>query len=238
MEESPAWLFDESKQIGVDYTDEERVEEYDAQHEGFRDFKAESEKIFSALNLSKESTLLDIGCGTGGLSLQFADMCQHVYAVDVSEQMLIILARKAAEKKIRNITTAKAGFLTYIHKGEKADAVVCNISLHHLPDFWKQIALCNFYGNLKPGGKLFLGDVVFNFQPGEYRDQINGWLKEMQETAGQTMADETIVHVRDEYSTWDWVMQGMIQRAGFKLDEKTEIMRNIFGYVCSKRDGE
>jgi hypothetical protein len=34
----PEWLFDESVQVGVDYTDVDLVAEYDEQHEGFRDF--------------------------------------------------------------------------------------------------------------------------------------------------------------------------------------------------------
>lgn len=32
-----AWLFDESKQIGVDYADDAIATEYDKQHESFRD---------------------------------------------------------------------------------------------------------------------------------------------------------------------------------------------------------
>lgn len=57
----PNWLFDESVQVGVDYNDEDVVAEYDRQHEGFRNFDREAEKIFAALDLSRESTVLDIG---------------------------------------------------------------------------------------------------------------------------------------------------------------------------------
>ncbi|XCN74442.1 MAG: hypothetical protein Q3M24_06765 [Candidatus Electrothrix aestuarii] len=38
----PAWFFDESKQIGVNYTDNAVATEYDNQHESFRDFKKEA----------------------------------------------------------------------------------------------------------------------------------------------------------------------------------------------------
>jgi len=59
----PKWLFDESNQVGVDYMDTELVGNYDAQHERFRDFKQEARRIATALKLSKQSTVLDIGCG-------------------------------------------------------------------------------------------------------------------------------------------------------------------------------
>lgn len=45
------------------------------------------------------------------------------------------------------------GFLTYQHQGPPLDAVVTQIALHHLPDFWKQIALLRIFDMLKEGGK-------------------------------------------------------------------------------------
>ena len=57
----PAWLFDESKQVGVDYTDNAIATEYDKQHEGFRDFRKEAESISTDLNLSAHSIVFDIG---------------------------------------------------------------------------------------------------------------------------------------------------------------------------------
>lgn len=64
----PEWLFDESRHVGVDYSDKDLVADYDRQHKGFRDFDDEAEKIVAALDLSGNSTVLDFGCGTGGLS--------------------------------------------------------------------------------------------------------------------------------------------------------------------------
>jgi putative AdoMet-dependent methyltransferase len=33
------------------------------------------------------------------------------------------------------------GFLNYEHNGPPLDMIVSNLALHHLPDFWKMIAL-------------------------------------------------------------------------------------------------
>lgn len=230
----PNWLFNESVQVGVDYTDEDLVAGYDKHHEGFRDFDLEAEKIVATLGLSPDSIVLDIGCGTGGLTTRFARMCKHVYAVDISKAMISQLANKIKNQGLYNITTTQSGFLTYRHQGEALDAVVANINLHHLPDFWKQIALCNFFDILKPGGRLFLADVVFDFEPRSYKETIEDWLAGMEELAGRSMADEAVIHVRDEFSTWEWIMKGMLERAGFHIDRSFKTMKHMRAYICSK----
>jgi len=230
----PKWLFDESKQVGIDYTDNVLVANYDDQHERFRDFEKEARKIATALKLSRQSTVLDIGCGTGGLMIHFARICRHVYAVDASEAMTAAVEAKAAKLGLQNVTAVQSGFLTYEHKGDAPDAIVANIALHHLPDFWKQIALCRLYDLLEPKGKLFLADVVFGFDPRMYREAVESWLNGIRSMAGRQMADETVVHVRDEFSTWDWILTGMMERAGFRIDSNLETLPNFRAYICSK----
>lgn len=228
------WLFDEFVQVGVDYTDEDIVAEYDKHHEGFRDLDQEAKTIFKALDLSSDSTVLDIGCGTGGLTTRFAQMCRHVYAVDISKSMLAQLAHKIKTEGFNNVTIVQSGFLTYQHHDGALDAIVSNINLHHIPDFWKQIAVCRFFDFLKFGGKLFLADVVFEFDPRTYQKAIGDWVDDMEKLAGQSMADETVIHVRDEFSTWGWIMKGMLERAGFSINSSFEIMKHMRAYVCSK----
>ena len=234
MGHHPNWLFDESVQVGVDYANEDRVADYDTHHEGFRDFDREAKKISAALGLSTDSTILDMGCGTGGLAIRLAQACKHVYAVDISETMLAALEQKIQTRGLCNITTIQSGFLSYEHQGEALDAIVANITLHHLPDFWKQIALCKLFDILTTGGRLFLADVVFGFDPRAYQKNIEEWLANMADLAGQNMADETVIHVREEFSTWEWVIEGMLERAGFRIDSSFDIMKHLRAYVCSK----
>ncbi|MCF8038079.1 MAG: class I SAM-dependent methyltransferase [Desulfohalobiaceae bacterium] len=98
-----------------------------------------------------------------------------------------VLTDKIADHRLNNVTPLQAGFLTYQHEGDAPDAIVANITLHHLPDFWKQIALCRLHDLLMPGGKMFLADVVFGFDPRTYQETIEGWLKGMRELAGPQM---------------------------------------------------
>jgi SAM-dependent methyltransferase len=67
---------------------------------------------------------------------------------------------KIGETGIRNVDCVQAGFLTFQHEGEPADFVSSRNALHHLPDFWKAIALARAAQWLRPGGVLLLRDLV------------------------------------------------------------------------------
>ena len=60
-------MFNESDQVGVNYSDRALAEEYDSRHESFRDFHGEADRVHKTLNLSYDSIILDMGCGTGGI---------------------------------------------------------------------------------------------------------------------------------------------------------------------------
>lgn len=228
------WIFDETKSVGVDYFDKNIANDYEQHHEKFRDFDKEATNIVNTLGLSNNSVVLDMGCGTGGLTIPLSKMCRHLYAVEPSDAMIDVVNKKIESLVISNITTIQGGLVSYEHKGDMLDAVILNIALHHLPDFWKQISLNKISQILKSGGKLFITDVVFSFNPLDYEKNINDWIDSMRATAGDKTADEMIIHVKDEYSTWEWIMSGMLEKAGFSIDSNTEIMNNVRVYICTK----
>jgi SAM-dependent methyltransferase len=158
-----------------------------------------------------------------------------VHAVDVSPAMLAVCRKKAEQRGLANLETHCAGFLTYVHEDAPADAMVSVAALHHLPDFWKAVALRRMAKMLRPGGRLYLFDVVFSFCVDEAEQALDAWLGGIRAAAGDEMADEAVVHVRDEYSTFEWVLDGMLERAGFGIEEKIPGMANSIGYLCRKR---
>ena len=87
------------------------------------------------------------------------------------------------------------------------------------------------YDMLKPGGKLYLFDVVFSFPVEACRSELDAWVDGMREKAGNAMAEEIVIHIRDEYSTFDWVMDGMIERAGFRIEQKLSDFPRCLTYV-------
>ena len=74
------------------------------------------------------------------------------------------------------ISCSHAGFLSYAHAGPPADIVVTQFALHHLPDFWKGVALSRIAAFIKPGGRFYLQDVIFSFPPADHAARIDGWI--------------------------------------------------------------
>ncbi len=233
MKNNPEWYYNENP-VGVDYLDPEIAREYNEEHQKFRNFEDETESIVQMLGIRPEDTVLDFGCGTGGIALNMAKYCKKVIGVDISREMLDILEDKAKEENINNIETHCAGFLTYNHdQSVKVDKIVSMVALHHLPDFWKSVALLNMTKILKTGGKLYLFDVVFTFNIQDHQKAIGEMINQMQDAAGDSMAEELKVHIGDEFSTYDWIMEGLLVKAGFSIDSVEVKADNLRGYICS-----
>jgi ubiquinone/menaquinone biosynthesis C-methylase UbiE len=146
--EAPRWFPDELAHAGDEHLDLEYVQDYD--RKAGTD-SAEDMALFRDLGLNETHTLVDLGAGTGTLALAASPLCRRVIAVDVSAAMLAILKEKAERLGIKNIECVKSGFLTYEHRGESADFVYSRNALHHLPDFWKALALERISSILRPG---------------------------------------------------------------------------------------
>jgi hypothetical protein len=80
------------------------------------------------------------------------------------------------------------------------------------------IALKRIYQLLKNGGTFYLADVVFSFPIEEYTDKIDNWIDTMKEKVGVDFAKEAELHVKEEFSTFDWVIEEMLYKSGFKFD--------------------
>jgi putative AdoMet-dependent methyltransferase len=228
------WQYDEMQPVGTDFTDNAQVQAYDLRMQKLRDVKRETENIIKTIKLGKNQEILEFGTGTGSFAIEAAKHCTKVFAVDISPVMLEFTRQKAKIEGIDNIEFHNAGFLTYVHRGEPLDAVVSQLALHHLPDFWKMIALKRIYQMLKNGGTFFLGDAVFSFPIEEYDHKIDNWIDTTKQRAGINFAEEAGIHIKEEYSTFDWIMEGLLKRAGFQIDKAEYFEGFMAVYVCTK----
>jgi len=234
MTTKPKWFYDEMIHSGVDYNDAAQVEVYDSRHRKFRDYKRASEAIIKLLGLTSEHTVIDMGAGTGAFALHAAKHCKRIYAVDVSKVMLDYCRQKAERAGLKNIVFCHGGFLTYEHDAEPADAMVSVAALHHLPDFWKFVGLRRAAEMLRKGGRLFLFDVAFPAEIDDYESRFDNWVKSTAQMVDEELASEVETHIRDEYSTFDWVMEGFLERAGFKIDSAEYANEFRATYICTK----
>ena len=87
---------------------------------------------------------------------------------------------------------------------------------------------------LKDGGRLLLFDIVFPSDLDNLDSELDKWIQSIAEQSGPEMAAETEVHIREEYSTYDWIMEGLLKHAGFEIDS-SEYNGFQATYVCTKR---
>jgi ubiquinone/menaquinone biosynthesis C-methylase UbiE len=190
-----------------------------------------------ARGLGAKSTLIDFGAGTGTLAVAAAAICKRVIAVDVSPAMVDAIRIKADAAGAANVECVQAGFLGYRHEGEAPDFVYTRHALHHLPDFWKAIALGRIAALLAPGGTLQLRDLVFSYDLTNAEAGIATWLES---SAADRSADgwtrqELETHLRDEHSTFTWLLEPMIVRAGLEIETADYGSTGAYAnYVCVK----
>jgi SAM-dependent methyltransferase len=226
----PGWQWDEFRQAGTDYTDVSEVERYDRRMGEFRDFAAEDASILKELALPGRGRILEIGTGTGHFARAAAKAGHRVTALDVSAVMLEYAASRAASERVSGIGFSRAGFLTFSCAPGAFDAAVSVAALHHLPDLWKAVALRNVHRALKPGGRFVLRDVVFSWEGEGHAACFESFVGSFPEST----RGGAVLHVAREYSTLDWIMEGLLRRAGFRLLEAVAGESFLVRYLCEK----
>lgn len=224
---SHAWYPVEREHAGPEHLDADYVAAYDAKTQLDLDAALD---LLRRHGLGPKATLVDLGCGTGLLAAAAASEAGRVVAVDVSPAMLEVARRRSDA-----VEWVEDGFLTYEHEGDPPQLVHSRNALHHLPDFWKGIALGRIHDLLAPGGALVLQDLVYDFEPTDADHRIEAWLAGGAPTPaeGWTRA-ELETHVRDEHSTFAWLQEALLEHAGFEVVER-DIRGGIYAtYVCRR----
>jgi SAM-dependent methyltransferase len=187
--------------------------------------------LLQRLGLDEASTLVDLGAGTGLFAAAVAPLARRVVAVDPSPAMLERARARGGFEVV------EAGFLSYEHAGDAPQFVYSRNALHHLPDYWKGIALARIRDLLAPGGVLVLRDLVYSFEPHEAGEVLEAWYAAAARDArdGWTRA-ELETHVRDEHSTYAWLLEPLVRHAGFELrDAWYSESRTYARYICPLR---
>jgi len=221
------WLLDERAHAGPEHLEAGYVAKYDAKTQ--LDLEAALGRL-RGHGLGPDTVLVDVGCGTGLLAVAAASEAGRVVGVDPSPAMLEVARRQSDA-----VEWVEAGFLTYEHEGDPPQLVHSRNALHHLPDFWKGVALARLADLLSPGGVLVLSDLVYDFEPGEADLRIEDWLAGAAPTPAEGWTrDELETHIRDEHSTFAWLLEALLEHAGFETLER-DVRAGIYAtYVCRR----
>jgi 2-polyprenyl-3-methyl-5-hydroxy-6-metoxy-1,4-benzoquinol methylase len=202
------WYYNERGRIGL----EPAVASIYDRHDD-NDLRARA--ALTMLGVRKGWRVADIGCGNGVLATEAALMGAEVDAIDISPAMLA-LAEVYARDRRAPVRTQSAGLLSFAYQPNSYDLIVSEFTLHHLPDFWKAVAMARIFAALKPGANFYLRDIVFVSMPDGCERSVEQWA-DFNIKNHDFARDSVVTHMRDEYSTFGWVMERMLTEVGFNL---------------------
>ena len=104
---------------------------------------------------------VDLGAGTGFVTMALAPLTSSVLAVDISSAMASALAARAPQDGLGNVSTQVGDLKEFHLPPSSIDLVVSSYALHHLVDADKRILVARSAQWLRPGGRLVVGDMMF-----------------------------------------------------------------------------
>lgn len=128
-------------------------------------------RIVELSQLHGGEVIVDVGSGTGLLTLAVAEKASAVWAIDSSHAMGEYLRVKAQSGGFQNVQTVLASAASLPLVDGIADVVMSNYCYHEMREEDKRRALAEAYRVLKPGGRLVIGDMMFSLSPVGARDR-------------------------------------------------------------------
>ncbi len=168
--------------------------------------------LIEKLGVKKGHNVLDIGCGTGRLTLRVANLIGpggRMVGIDPSVQRIEVAHRKIRDAPVKNISfeVGNSNDLDYF-KTNSFDIVYLNIVLHWIQE--KEDAFDQIYRVFKPGGKL--GITTGNRdKPYTVKSIIEEVLRQPKYAVDADKEASKPVNISD--------LEALMQDAGFRISE-------------------
>lgn len=122
--------------------------------------------------LSKDSRVLDLGCGNGRNSIYLAKEGMRVIGIDFSYGLLKIAKNKTEWKEVSDSVELLQGDITSLPlEDESVDAVLYIATIHHLPTPQERLeSLLEVRRCLKPGGRALVS--AWAQEQEKFRDEL------------------------------------------------------------------
>lgn len=118
-------------------------------------------KFFDEMNRTLEINnslrILDFGCGTGLVGLQFAPLVDSIVMVDKSKAMLSVLQDRIKSAALANIEIMEGEISDLPIENLSIDLIVSSMAFHHIEDI--SGLLKTLYGLLKKNGYIVISDI-------------------------------------------------------------------------------
>jgi len=145
-----------------------RVSSWD-QH-GSANLGSVTSAVISAAAAQPGIAALDLGCGSGQISIPLATQGASVLGIDVSPAMAGRLRDEARRRDLPALTAIALPIEELDLPPASLDLIVSSYALHHLRDVDKARLVRAAHGWLRPGGQIVIADMMFG-RGGSARDR-------------------------------------------------------------------
>ncbi len=168
------------------------------------------------------SSVLDIGCGAGNYDVKLLQYTSpmHMTLSDLSMPMLLKAQERVEALNTAGTTKIVKGDFRDLSVGEETfDVIMATAVLHHLRDDadW-ETSFSNFYRWLKPGGSIWIFDLVKQATPSLqqliYDDRYGSYLTSLKD---EKYRDEVFAYIEKEDSPRPLMYQlDLLRHVGFQ----------------------
>jgi SAM-dependent methyltransferase len=129
-----------------------RVQQWHSHVNSAAGFEQLLDRLIEVASPQPADSCVDLGAGTGFVTIALAPLVRSVLAVDISAAMASALTGQAAASRLENVSTQVTDLRTLKLPPTSADLVVSSYALHHLADADKRALAARAAQWLRPGG--------------------------------------------------------------------------------------
>ncbi len=150
---------------------DDRVDQWSGTVDGSAAFAQLRERMLQLAAPVPTDRCLDLGAGTGFLTLPLAEMVASVLATDLSAEMLGSL-RANAMHTAAPVTTRAADMAQLELAPDSFELIVSSYAMHYLTDADKQLLLGKMFDWLVPGGRIVISDMMMGRKLDHHHRQV------------------------------------------------------------------
>lgn len=183
------------------------------------------EKTMQHMCFCPTDRILDVGCGTGNLTLLAAGNLVSpgsITGIDAAPRMIHIAQRKAEQRRVA------ADFFIGVSESldfpdDYFDIVVNSMFTHHIDTELKKISFAEMYRVLKPGGRAVTADID---APTKFLSKLIGW------------GSRYLLFQKEIEDNLLGQLPGIMAEAGFENIRKAEHIYGLVSFFVCNKPGE